>query len=156
MIQHKAISYIKGNNETDEESDQLEIKDFFEQYANAFSKRDLAGVVNAYSFPIVFYLEDGTSHLMNEPEFYENSKKLIAIYEGIGMEMVNFRVVSIKQINPSSSLVEIEWSLLDPNGNQLVNFITVYIVGNQNSKLKIIGVFLVNEREKIFALTQTY
>lgn len=134
----------------------MKIEDFISQYASAFSGRNLTDLVDFYRFPVAFYLEDGTSTTMDELEFYENGKKLISLYESLGMASVSFHIVSKIQINQSCILVEVEWSLMGSSGNSLVSFVTRYIVGVQDETVKILGVFMVNEREVIYAFTNTH
>lgn len=136
------------------ESSMSEIECFFANYARAFSGRDLAGIASACSFPITFYLNDGTAHLSDEAGFYENAAQLIAAYDNLGMDTISFRLVSANEVNRSTMLVEVLWSLNNSEGRELVAFVTRYIVGKQNADLKILGVIVIDEKEKIAAYRQ--
>lgn len=129
----------------------MELESFFERYTRVFAERNLSNIIEFYSFPVVFYLEDGSFLLMNKEEFMENGKQLITQYDTIGMKSANFRLSSVISLNPSCSLVDINWELLDSNEKKLVEFVTRYVIGTKNDQSKILSVFLVNEGEVISA-----
>jgi hypothetical protein len=127
----------------------LEIDEFFEGYAKAFSERRPAEITRFYAFPVVFYLINGSSQQMSQADFDENSQQLIAMYQELGMQSATFKIVSVVKMNPAISLVEVEWMVVNQRGEPSIGFSARYIVGVQSGELKILGVVMNDENAAI-------
>jgi|GEM_PF-2925060 len=124
------------------------INDFFKTYATNFAKQNIPNIVNAYSFPMCFYTPMGTSVVVNEEDCYKNCEELVSVYESLGMNNPKHEIISTKKLNPGTSLVEIRWDFFEEN-EKIVSFTTIYILGESDDTVKILGVFEVDEYDKI-------
>jgi hypothetical protein len=140
---------IKDSNMEIEKKRNLEIECFFREYSCSFYSYDLNKIVSAYFFPIPFYLTDGTCIVFDRSQFIENGEKLLDNYKTIGMKSVTYRIISVNELNASTMLIEIDWRLLDQQDSEIITFSTRYILLYKKNELGIIGVFEVNESEKM-------
>jgi len=127
------------------------IDNFFKDYATSFAKGHIPSIVGAYSFPTRFYTSTGMAIIANEPDFYKNCEKLVELYDQLGMKNPTPEIISTTQLNPSIDLVEIKWNFLRED-KKTFSFTTKYIIGKSDGTPKILGVFEVDEHDKISEL----
>jgi len=60
-------------------------------------------------------------------------------------------IISITNLNAHIHLVEIQWRLFEET-KEMVSFSTKYILGKSNQQFKILGIFEIDEQEKISQL----
>ena len=122
---------------------------FFELYAAAFLNFNPSFVSDVYEFPMIFYTDNGEIVSMKEDDFTENTKKLITIYEQIGVKSVTFKIESNIVISKHLNLISIIWSFKDLDQNVIYNGTTRYVIRETNTKFKIKSVFVVEEMDKL-------
>jgi prolyl-tRNA synthetase len=121
------------------------IDNFFQLYANVFVSFNSHFISDVYEFPMIFYTENGETVSMNVDIFTENTKKLITIYEQIGVKKVAFKIESNTVVSQSLNLVSIIWIFKDSDNKEIYNATTRYVMKETVSGLKIKSVFVVNE-----------
>lgn len=124
------------------------INDFFKEYTKNFSTGNVSNIVNAYSLPTCFYTATGISAVMDEAIFYKNCEEIVRIYDHLNMKNPKHEILSIKKLNSSTDLVEIRWDFFNKN-KKIVSFTTIYIIGESDNTIKILGVFEVDEHDKV-------
>jgi len=124
------------------------IENFFKEYATNYAKQSVVGISSMCSFPFSFYTQTGISVIVDEPEFAKNSGLLLELYAKLGMESSSPEVISIIDINAVIKLVEIKWHFFEAE-KEIVSFFTQYILGESNGKLKMLGVFQVDEHAQV-------
>jgi hypothetical protein len=121
------------------------VYNFFKLYATAFLSFNSDFISDVYQFPMIFYTDNGETVSMNEDMFAENTKKLIAIYQQIGVKSVTFKIESNTVISEYLKLVSIIWCFKDYDNTDIYSATTRYLMKETSLGLKIKSVFVVDE-----------
>lgn len=125
---------------------------FFELYADAFLNFNPSFVSDVYEFPMIFYTENGESVSFEETVFFENTQKLISLYEKIGVKNVTFEIDSNSVLSESLNLVSVVWHFRGSKDKEIYYATTRYIMKKTDSGLKIKSVIVVDETSKFSEL----
>lgn len=98
---------------------------------------------------MTFYTEGGDSVLFEQAAFLDNSQKLIALYQELGIKQVPFSIESNVQLSAKLSLVSVIWHFNSADGEQVYQATTRYLMRDTGAGLKIKAVIVVDETSKI-------
>lgn len=129
-----------------------EINRLFLDYRRQFEIGDAQQVADFYRFPLHYYREDGSKQAVGREDFVQQVDKLLNAYRRLAVNQIVGTVTDVIDLNESSSLASLNWTLLYPDGSksaELYSATTRYIVGDTGGGLKIDGLVLVDEAAKI-------
>jgi len=129
-----------------------QISRLFLDYRRHFEIGDAEQVADFYRFPLHYYREDGSKLAISRQDFVQQVDKLLSAYRRLDVNQILGTVTDVNELNESSSLATLNWILLCPQGDksaELYSAITRYLLGDTEDGLKIDGLILVDEAEKI-------
>lgn len=125
-----------------------DINKLFLEYRRLFEARDAEKIADFYRFPIHYYFSDGKKSQLSREYFIGRVKKLLRLYQKLGVSQIVGAVTDVIELNENTSLATLNWVLLDTSGEkpkQIYSAITRYMVCEVAGKLKIDGLIGVNE-----------
>ncbi|QIL90686.1 hypothetical protein GNX18_13630 [Microbulbifer sp. SH-1] len=125
-----------------------DINKLFLEYRRLFEARDAEKIADFYRFPIHYYFSDGKKSQLSREYFVGRVKKLLRLYQKLGVSQIVGAVTDVIELNENTSLATLNWVLLDTSGEkpkQIYSAITRYMVCEVAGKLKIDGLIGVNE-----------
>ena len=128
------------------------INRLFLDYRRQFEIGDAEQVADFYRFPLHYYREDGNKLAVSREEFVMQVDKLLSAYRRLQVNQILGTVTDVIELNDSSSLATLNWILLCPQGEksaELYSATTRYLLSDTEDGLKIDGLILVDEAEKI-------
>ncbi|WP_066959698.1 hypothetical protein [Microbulbifer sp. Q7] len=129
-----------------------DINQLFLEYRRLFEARDAEQIADFYRFPIHYYFSNGKKSDLSREYFVGRVKKLLALYQKLGVTQIVGAVTDVIELNENTSLATLNWVLLDASGEkpkQIYSAITRYMVCELNGKLKIDGLIGVDETSRI-------
>ncbi|MCW8128544.1 hypothetical protein [Microbulbifer halophilus] len=129
-----------------------DINRLFLDYRRQFEVGDAQQVADFYRFPLHYYREDGSKQAVSREYFVRQVDKLLNAYRRLQVNQIVGTVTDVIELNENSSLASLNWTLLYPQGEksaELYSATTRYIVGDTQDSLKLDGLVLVDEAEKI-------
>ncbi|TLM75714.1 hypothetical protein ACONUD_15875 [Microbulbifer harenosus] len=125
-----------------------DINKLFLEYRRLFEARDAEKIADFYRFPIHYYFSDGKKSQLSREYFIGRVKKLLRLYQKLGVSQIVGAVTDVIELNENTSLATLNWVLLDTSGEkpkQIYSAITRYMVCEHADTLKIDGLIGVNE-----------
>ena len=129
-----------------------DINKLFLEYRRLFEARDAEQIADFYRFPIHYYFSDGKKSELSREYFIGRVKKLLNLYNKLGVTQIVGAVTDVIELNENTSLATLNWVLLDASGEkpkQIYSAITRYMVCEFDGELKIDGLIGVNETSQI-------
>lgn len=129
-----------------------DINKLFLEYRRLFEARDPEKIADFYRFPIHYYFSDGKKSQLSREYFIGCVKKLLRLYQKLGVSQIVGAVTDVIELNENTSLATLNWVLLDTSGEkpkQIYSAITRYMVCEYAGKLKIDGLIGVNETAQL-------
>lgn len=129
-----------------------DINKLFMEYRRLFEARDAEQIADFYRFPIHYYFSNGKKSELSRDYFIGRVKKLLKLYEKLGVDQIVGAVTDVIELNENTSLATLNWVLLDSSGEkprQVYSAITRYLVCEFEGKLKIDGLIGVNETQQL-------
>ncbi|WP_226703301.1 hypothetical protein [Microbulbifer elongatus] len=129
-----------------------DINKLFLEYRRLFEARDAEQIADFYRFPIHYYFSNGKKSELSRDYFIGRVKKLLKLYEKLGVSQIVGAVTDVIELNENTSLATLNWVLLDSTGEkprQIYSAITRYLVCDVEGELKIDGLIGVNETQQL-------
>ncbi|WGL15331.1 hypothetical protein PVT68_11185 [Microbulbifer bruguierae] len=129
-----------------------DINKLFLEYRRLFEARDAEQIAAFYRFPIHYYFSDGKKSELSREYFIGRVKKLLKLYERLGVSQIVGAVTDVIELNENASLATLNWVLLDTSGDkprQIYSAFTRYLVSEFAGELKIDGLIGVNETAQL-------
>ena len=129
-----------------------DINKLFLEYRRLFEARDAEQIADFYRFPIHYYFFNGKKSELSREYFVGRVKKLLKLYQKLGVTQIVGAVTDVIELNESTSLATLNWVLLDASGEkpkQIYSAVTRYMVCDYNGTLKIDGLIGVNETSQL-------
>ena len=129
-----------------------DINKLFMEYRRLFEARDAEQIADFYRFPIHYYFSNGKKSELSRDYFIGRVKKLLKLYEKLGVDQIVGAVTDVIELNENTSLATLNWVLLDSSGEkprQIYSAITRYLVCEFEGRLKIDGLIGVNETQQL-------
>jgi len=129
-----------------------DINKLFLEYRRLFEARDAEQIADFYRFPIHYYFSDGKKSQLSREYFIGRVKKLLKLYEKLGVRQIVGAVTDVIELNENASLATLNWVLLDTSGEkprQIYSAFTRYLVCEYGDELKIDGLIGVNETAQL-------
>ncbi|WP_043319839.1 hypothetical protein [Microbulbifer sp. HZ11] len=129
-----------------------DINKLFLEYRRLFEARNAEQIADFYRFPIHYYFSDGKKSQLSREYFIGRVKKLLNLYQKLGVTQIVGAVTDVIELNENTSLATLNWVLLDASGEkpkQIYSAITRYMVCDFDGELKIDGLIGVNETSQI-------
>ncbi|MBN8429532.1 hypothetical protein JF535_01585 [Microbulbifer salipaludis] len=129
-----------------------DINKLFLEYRRLFEAGDAEQIADFYRFPIHYYFSNGKKSQLSREYFIGRVKKLLALYQKLGVTQIVGAVTDVIELNENTSLATLNWVLLDDSGEkpqQIYSAITRYMVCEVDGTSKIDGLIGVNETSQI-------
>lgn len=129
-----------------------DINKLFLEYRRLFEARDAEQIADFYRFPIHYYFFNGKKSELSREYFIGRVKKLLKLYEKLGVQQIVGAVTDVIELNENTSLATLNWVLLDTSGEkprQIYSAVTRYLVCEVEGELKIDGLIGVNETQQL-------
>lgn len=129
-----------------------DINKLFLEYRRLFEAQDSEQIADFYRFPLHYFYSDGKKSPLKRDYFIGRVKKLLKLYEKLGVTQIVGAVTDVIELNENTSLATLNWVLLDASGEkprQIYSAMTRYIVCEFEGILKIDGLIAVDETAHI-------
>ena len=129
-----------------------EINKLFLDYRRLFEAKDAEQIADFYRFPLHYFFSDGKKSPLERDYFIGRVKKLLKLYEKLGVSQIVGAVTDVIELNENTSLASLNWVLLDTSGEkprQVYSAMTRYVVCEYAGELKIDGLIAVDETARI-------
>ncbi|WP_160151845.1 hypothetical protein [Microbulbifer sp. ALW1] len=129
-----------------------DINKLFLEYRRLFEARDAEQIADFYRFPLHYYFSNGKKSELSREYFIGRVKKLLHLYQTLGVSQIVGAVTDVIELNENTSLATLNWVLLDASGEkpkQIYSAITRYMVCEFDGELKIDGLIGVNETSQL-------
>ncbi|WP_295802957.1 hypothetical protein [uncultured Microbulbifer sp.] len=129
-----------------------DINQLFLEYRRLFEARDAEQIADFFRFPLHYFFSDGKKSPLQRGYFIGRVKKLLRLYERLGVTQIVGAVTDVIELNENTSLASLNWVLLDTSGEkprQIYSAMTRYIVCEFEGELKIDGLIAVDETSRI-------
>lgn len=128
------------------------LRKFFDQYAEALSSGDVAGIAHAYAQQFMASGPGLRTCMNNDEKFQAGLAQSADFYKQIGVDVIEVKTYLEAEIGSNIWLTKIEWELLDEDLNSMLTFDNTYMVDAGDGEPKIVFFIGHNEQERLQAM----
>lgn len=114
-----------------------QVEEFFERYAQAFSRFDVDAVCDLWAYP-AYFAGRGKRASLDEEQFRANKHALCAFYKSQGMAGAGKRVVDFSPLTETVASVRTADEIVDDAGATIINWEHAYLVSETPDGLRAI------------------
>ena len=115
-----------------------QVEAFFECYAQAFTRLDVAAVCDLWAYPAYIASPDNRTSL-TEAEFRSNTHALCDFYKRQGMASANARVLDVLPLTDNAASVRTAYELRDNDGTAIAKWVHGYLLSETRDGLRIVA-----------------
>jgi hypothetical protein len=127
------------------------LRKFFDQYAEALSSADIAGIAHAYAEQFMASGPGFRLAMNNDEKFKAGLAQAADFYKQIGVDIIEVKTYLEAELGSNFWLTKIEWELLDEDLNSMLTFDNTYMVDVGDGEPKIVFFIGHNEHERMQA-----
>lgn len=121
---------------------------FFEHYRVALAESDINAIARAYADKFLVSGPTGQRYTKNNRAFRSMLKMSTRFYQRAGVETVRVTRFDCSVLDKHHAGVQVEWQLLDGNGQELIRHDVSYIVFVDHKGIRIIFFVSHNEEDR--------
>ena len=125
-----------------------QVRRFFERYNVAFSKLDVAGILDHFAFPCQIATETSGYAFVDRAAIEADMSGFVQFYADQGFERAELAKLDYQPLSPSFGLAHVNWRLVKTGGETLVDIQSTYILRMGAEAPAIIGLLGHNEDSK--------
>lgn len=124
------------------------LANFFEHYRVALVTSDIPAIANAYADHFLVSGPSGQRYMKNNRAFRSMLKMSDKFYKRVGVHNVRISNFGCSVMDKHHAGVQVEWQLLDINGQELIRHNVSYIIYVDHHGIRIIFFVSHNEEER--------
>jgi hypothetical protein len=124
------------------------LANFFEHYRVALATSDINALASAYSDRFLVSGPTGQRYMKNNRAFKSMLKMSDKFYKRVGVHNVRISNLGCSVMDKHHAGVQVEWQLLDINGQELIRHDVSYIIFVDHRGIRIIFFVSHNEEER--------
>jgi hypothetical protein len=124
------------------------LANFFEQYRVAVATSDINALAHAYADHFLVSGASGQRYMKNNRAFKSMLKMSDKFYKRVGVHNVRISRFDCSVMDRHHAGVQVEWQLLDVNGQELIRHDVSYIIYVDHKGIRIIFFVSHNEEER--------
>ena len=129
-----------------------QITDYLDRYAATLTEFDAEGAAELWSTPGMIVDDCFSGVLESRDKMVEGLKQSYPVYQRLGLGSVSYELVDANHLSNGLVLVRVRWRFLDPNGDELTDSNSYYLLRNEDSGLRACVCVETDSAEKLQAL----
>ena len=121
------------------------MESFFRRYADIFLEQNIEALSSLYRFPMTFYTEAGDAVSFDKAPFDDNSARLFAHYDKLGVSHIGFDIQDEYSVSDNLKLVSVIWYFRAADMRLIYQATTRYLLNTQGASPVILSVFVIDE-----------
>jgi len=121
-----------------------QVDDFFQGYAEAFSREDVDEICALWDYP-AFMSYEGRQAVLDKDQFRQNTFALCAFYRAQGLARAEKQVLDLARLTPTTASVRTEDRLYNAEGDLIAAWEHVYLLSQTAHGIKAVAALPDNE-----------
>jgi hypothetical protein len=124
---------------------QLTIKDFFDEYAKALLSYSAENIAQCYQTPLAVYSDQGIRLVDDTSDVVAFWKEAVKPYQGMGIANSSPKILSQELLSETISTAKVSWSNTDAFGKVVATETNFYVLVKDHDEWKIRGLILMTK-----------
>jgi hypothetical protein len=143
---HQIGSVVNKNNPSmATTTQQLTIKDFFDEYAKALLSYSAENIAQCYQTPLAVYSDQGIRLVDDASDVVAFWKEAVKPYQGMGIANSAPKILSQEHLSETISTAKVSWSNTDAFGKVVATETNFYVLAKDHDEWKIRGLILMTK-----------